>query len=53
MPPQTSPGRRFFITYLLLLSLGAGVWAESIVPAGARFIMSHFKHDGGGGDERL
>ena len=37
---------------LALFAFAAGLQAQ-VLPVGTRFVMSHFKADGGGGDERL
>lgn len=45
------PHARLFLP--LLLAVQCVVAQGPSLPAGTRFIMSHFKADGGGGDERL
>jgi hypothetical protein len=44
--------RLFLLILCLTLSIGGKSVAQNLPPE-ARFVMSHFKADGGGGDERL
>ncbi len=41
------------LTIATLLCAPLAAFGQSDIPAGARFVMSNFKGDGGGGDERL
>lgn len=44
-------GAAFLLAFLALFITGAP--ASAALPAGTRYVMSHFRADGGGGDERL
>jgi hypothetical protein len=46
-------GVRLAIRLLLVLWLTGAAASVAALPPGTRFVMSHFKNDGGGGDERL
>lgn len=47
------PSLRFVAFVLLFFMRAATARPQSSLPIGTRFVMSHFKADGGGGDERL